>query len=87
MVPLDGPVREDVGLLGSPCFEIPRSVDRDRAFDDLKTADELRAAAGKNRHNLVTCACSCSSVVSTCRRHRLELAAVARVYARFGAWA
>ena len=26
MVPIDGPVREDVGLLGSPCFEIPRSV-------------------------------------------------------------
>src|SRR5918997_1647880 len=26
MVPIDGKVREGVGLLGSPCFEIPRSV-------------------------------------------------------------
>ena len=26
---------EDVGLLGSPPFEIPRAVERDRAFDDL----------------------------------------------------
>ena len=24
-VPLDGPVRTGVGLLGSPCFEIPRT--------------------------------------------------------------
>ena len=25
MIPIDGPVRENVGLLGSPCFEIPAS--------------------------------------------------------------
>ena len=30
MIPIDGPVRENVGLLGSPCFEIPRVVGRDR---------------------------------------------------------
>mgnify|MGYP006195923933 CR=1 FL=1 len=30
MVPLDGPLRENIGLLGSPAFEIPRSVLRDR---------------------------------------------------------
>ncbi|HKY86846.1 MAG TPA: Pls/PosA family non-ribosomal peptide synthetase, partial [Pseudorhodoplanes sp.] len=30
MIPVDGPVRENVGLLGSPAFEIPRMVDRDR---------------------------------------------------------
>ncbi len=29
MVPIDGKVREGVGLLGSPSFEIPRSVERD----------------------------------------------------------
>ena len=29
MIPIGGPVRENVGLLGSPCFEIPRSVQRD----------------------------------------------------------
>jgi non-ribosomal peptide synthetase-like protein len=55
MIPLDGPVRENVGLLGSPCFEIPRSVQRDSEFDELKTGDEFqRRLKAKNRHNLVT---------------------------------
>ncbi|MFJ9821203.1 Pls/PosA family non-ribosomal peptide synthetase [Streptomyces sp. NPDC101151] len=53
MVPLDGEVREGVGLLGSPCFEIPRSVERDSRFDDLRTGDALRGSlAAKNRYNL-----------------------------------
>jgi non-ribosomal peptide synthetase-like protein len=53
MVPLDGEVREGVGLLGSPCFEIPRSVDRDTRFDHLRTGDELRnRLSAKNRYNL-----------------------------------
>ncbi|SNR96206.1 non-ribosomal peptide synthetase terminal domain of unknown function [Blastococcus mobilis] len=57
MVPIDGPVRENVGLLGSPCFEIPRSVQRDAGFDHLKTGDELeRSISAKNRHNIVTMA-------------------------------
>ena len=55
MVPIDGPVRRDVGLLGSPAFEIPRTVQRDRAFDDLKTGRRLRRLLrAKNRHNAVT---------------------------------
>ena len=29
MAPIDGPLRENVGLLGSPCFEIPRAASRD----------------------------------------------------------
>jgi non-ribosomal peptide synthetase-like protein len=29
MAPIDGPVRENVGLLGSPAFEIPRASSRD----------------------------------------------------------
>ena len=33
MIPIDGPVREGVGLLGSPCFEIPRAVERDKYFN------------------------------------------------------
>ncbi|MEV7245244.1 Pls/PosA family non-ribosomal peptide synthetase [Streptomyces sp. NPDC093248] len=53
MVPLDGEVREGVGLLGSPCFEIPRTVDRDARFDDLRTGETLRRRlAAKNRYNL-----------------------------------
>ncbi|MFJ3761443.1 Pls/PosA family non-ribosomal peptide synthetase [Streptomyces sp. NPDC090080] len=53
MVPMDGEVREGVGLLGSPCFEIPRTVDRDTRFDHLRTGDTLRTRlAEKNRYNL-----------------------------------
>ena len=55
MVPISGKVRENVGLLGSPAFEIPRSVDRDSSFDHLKQGDGLRRGlAAKNRHNLIT---------------------------------
>jgi non-ribosomal peptide synthetase-like protein len=55
MVPLDGPVRDGVGLLGSPSFEIPRSVTTDDRFDHLRTGEEFRRRLrAKNRHNLVT---------------------------------
>jgi non-ribosomal peptide synthetase-like protein len=55
MVPLDGRLHEGVGLLGSPCFEIPRSVDRDSRFDHLRTGDEFRRGlAAKNRYNIRT---------------------------------
>ncbi|WP_274918226.1 Pls/PosA family non-ribosomal peptide synthetase [Streptomyces sp. WZ-12] len=53
MVPLDGEIREGVGLLGSPSFEIPRTVERDARFDHLRDGDELRRRlAAKNRYNL-----------------------------------
>ncbi|MEU4112630.1 Pls/PosA family non-ribosomal peptide synthetase [Streptomyces sp. NPDC027717] len=53
MVPLDGEIREGVGLLGSPSFEIPRSVERDARFDGLRTGDALsRSLSAKNRFNL-----------------------------------
>ncbi|WP_432082293.1 Pls/PosA family non-ribosomal peptide synthetase [Streptomyces sp. WAC 04229] len=53
MVPLDGQIREGVGLLGSPCFEIPRSVERDSRFDHMRTGDEIsRNLAAKNRYNI-----------------------------------
>ena len=55
MIPIAGPVREGVGLLGSPSFEIPRSVHRDHQFDHLTTGPERqRRLAAKNRHNAVT---------------------------------
>jgi non-ribosomal peptide synthetase-like protein len=55
MIPLDGRIREGVGLLGSPCFEIPRTVERDTRFDQLRTGDELRRRLrAKNRYNLGT---------------------------------
>ncbi len=55
MVPLDGKMREGVGLLGAPCFEIPRTVERDTQFDHLRTGETLRRGlAAKNRYNLRT---------------------------------
>jgi non-ribosomal peptide synthetase-like protein len=55
MIPLDGKVREGVGLLGSPCFEIPRSVERDSRFDHLRIGNELRRRlAAKNWYNIRT---------------------------------
>jgi non-ribosomal peptide synthetase-like protein len=55
MIPIDGPMRRDVGLLGSPPFEIPRAVQRDAQFDELKIeeAKNLRLPA-KNRHNIIS---------------------------------
>ncbi|WP_435191814.1 Pls/PosA family non-ribosomal peptide synthetase [Streptomyces sp. bgisy126] len=57
MVPVHGPLRQDVGLLGSPSFEIPRSVARDSTFDALAEGDGLRRRLlAKNRHNAATMA-------------------------------
>lgn len=57
MVPIDGAVREGVGLLGSPAFAVPRSVERDSRFDHLRTGEALRRGlAAKNRFNLLTIA-------------------------------
>ncbi len=55
MVPVDGSVREGVGLLGSPSFEIPRSVQRDTSVD-VSPDERRRRLAAKNRHNLMTMA-------------------------------
>ncbi|HKR54842.1 MAG TPA: Pls/PosA family non-ribosomal peptide synthetase, partial [Gemmatimonadales bacterium] len=55
MVPLDGKIREGVGLLGAPCFEIPRTVERDTQFDHLLTGEaQRRGLAAKNWYNLRT---------------------------------
>jgi non-ribosomal peptide synthetase-like protein len=56
MVPLDGPVRQGVGLLGSPSFEIPRSVERDNNFEVKDPAELRRGLRAKNRHNGVSMA-------------------------------
>ncbi|GAB2614530.1 hypothetical protein GCM10009696_20190 [Kocuria himachalensis] len=57
MVPLDGPVRHDVGLLGSPAFEIPRSVLRDAPLAEHTDPAQLqRVLSAKNKHNLRTMA-------------------------------
>jgi non-ribosomal peptide synthetase-like protein len=55
MVPIDGEVRRDVGLLGSPAFEIPRSIAGD-SRKNLSRSQFRRRLAGKNRHNIQTMA-------------------------------
>jgi len=56
MIPIDGPVAR-TSALGSPCFEIPRAVDRDRQFstalDEEARQQRIRV---KNAHNIVTVA-------------------------------
>jgi non-ribosomal peptide synthetase-like protein len=55
LVPIEGEIREGVGLLGSPSFEIPRTVERDNRFAHLSSGDELRRRlTAKNKHNAVT---------------------------------
>jgi len=55
MIPIDGPVRENVGLLGSPCFEIPRIVERDKTLMDALSAETRRQRLRqKNSYNLAT---------------------------------
>ncbi|MBV8791198.1 MAG: AMP-binding protein, partial [Pseudolabrys sp.] len=55
MIPIDGPVRENCGLLGAPSFEIPRMVDRDRDMNASIDEETRRARLRqKNAYNFVT---------------------------------
>src|SRR5262249_4221836 len=55
MIPLDGKIREGVGLLDSPPLEISRYVERDNRFAHLRTGEALRRGLGaKKRFNLRT---------------------------------
>jgi non-ribosomal peptide synthetase-like protein len=54
MVPMDGRIREGVGLLGSPSFEIPRTVERDHQLDVTDPAELHGKLRAKNRHNAFT---------------------------------
>ena len=54
LAPIDGPIREDVGLLGSPCFEIPRATDRDKQMAKMDDAIRRRQLQAKNKFNLIT---------------------------------
>lgn len=56
LLPLSGEVRSGVGLLGSPAFEIPRAVDRDRSFSDVSSSPVRLAQAlrAKRRFNTTT---------------------------------
>ncbi len=51
MIPIDGPVRENTGLLGSSCFEIPRVVATDACA--LKPVDKEARARGLKQKNII----------------------------------
>ena len=55
MIPTNGALKEGVGLLGSPCFEIPRSVRRDRKLDDDKQEGNIQQRLKqKNKINIIS---------------------------------
>jgi non-ribosomal peptide synthetase-like protein len=88
MVPIDGEVREGVGLLGSPSFEIPRTVQRDARFAEMATGAELGPRlAAKNRHNLVTIGLHLLSRWVFAFAITVILAGVVNLQNLFGPWA
>ncbi|MEP9349210.1 Pls/PosA family non-ribosomal peptide synthetase [Xanthobacter sp. KR7-225] len=57
MIPIEGEIRENIGLLGSPAFEIPRMVERDKELlGTVSAREQRRRVARKNVHNAVTVA-------------------------------
>jgi non-ribosomal peptide synthetase-like protein len=52
LVPTEGEVRRDTGLLGAPSFPIPRTVERDARFDLQSRSELRRRLSRKNRYNL-----------------------------------
>ncbi len=90
LVPIDGPVRHDVGLLGSPPFEIPRSSPRpaDERFDVLDRPHERRRQlARKNRHNALTIAVVVLAWVLQDAVAFLLVVLAMPFHPRFGEWA
>jgi len=54
LTPIDGPMRENVGLLGSPAFEIPRATARDLEMSRVDEDARRKLLHAKNRYNLLT---------------------------------
>ena len=52
LTPIYGPVRTDIGLLGSPAFEIPRATARDLRMSQIDEPTRQRLLHAKNRYNL-----------------------------------
>jgi non-ribosomal peptide synthetase-like protein len=88
MVPIGGPVRHDVGLLGSPPFDIPRSVARDTRFDRFRRPDERRRRLrAKTRHNAITILLYLTVVGFLLFAAVVALLAAVDLYSLIGAWA
>jgi prolipoprotein diacylglyceryl transferase len=89
MVPIDGPVREGVGLLGSPSFEIPRLSTPPGANLSLPTTEEERREplAAKNRHNLTTMGLAVGARALRLIIRLLPLAVAVNLWPEFGVMA
>jgi len=62
MAPIDGPVRENVGLLGSPAFEIPRAASRDlEMLAAIGSEERARRLRRKTLLNVASIACLLAS--------------------------
>ena len=84
MAPIDGPMRENVGLLGSPAFEIPRAAARD--VQRLERDEPARSGRGGSSSRPATM--SRRWRFSSCSHWFVEffaLYAVALAVAEFGA--
>ncbi|MFY0611107.1 MAG: amino acid adenylation domain-containing protein [Hyphomicrobiaceae bacterium] len=88
MVPVDGEVRENTGLLGSPAFEIPREVVNVQRFNPVPTsAAELERLAAKNAFNLRTALLHLLAQWTLMFGLMLIVAGAAATYDAIGNWA
>jgi non-ribosomal peptide synthetase-like protein len=86
MVPIDGPVRENVGLLGSPPFEIPRSAPPPGVDLTLPTTAEQRREplAAKNRHNTITIGLALAARTTRLILRLIPLAIAVDLWSQYG---
>jgi len=87
MVPVDGEVRENIGLLGSPAFEIPREVVNGQRFNPEPTTPAERSRlAAKNAFNLRTACFHLIAQWALVFGLMLIAAAAAALYGPLGGW-
>ena len=87
MIPTEGPVRENVGLLGSPPFEIPRVVERDAKLQVHDPDERRKLVAEKTRYNVATMAGYLACLWLLLASNLFMLVVAILSYATYGAWA
>ena len=81
MIPIDGPVRENVGLLGSPCLRDPaRGRRATRSLQAASTRNRRQRHPQKNRHNLVTIVLLPAERAGSCCSSTLALGGRSLIY-------
>ncbi len=85
MVPIEGKTRSNTGLLGSPCFEIPRPDFMDQAKPG--DADRRKSLRKKNAHNLIALLTLVFFGFTYFHLSVLLIYGAAQTYSIFGIWA